>query len=133
MVFDYFRLIERKDIEGLLRLFADDAIVYEPFSKEKAGLKGKATIRDFLLVTIFADPGTYQIIEFSNGYLESTKLEGKETDEISAIVTFGSEGILKGKFHFKFIIEIEVLEDKNGLNMTMPSKRIKELRIEIMK
>lgn len=42
MVYDYFRLIYRKDPEGLMRLFAEDSIVYEPFSKEKGGLRGKA-------------------------------------------------------------------------------------------
>lgn len=133
MVYDYFKFIDRKDLGSLLRLFAEDAIVYEPFSNEEEGLKGKDVIQDFLLITILADAGTYRTIEFSNGYHDGGKTEGKETDEISAVVMFGSNSAMKGKFNFKFIIETEVLENRRGLSMTIPSKRIKELHIQIMR
>ena len=48
IVYEYFRLIKNKDINGVLDLFADDAIIYEPFSKVDEGLKGKGSIRPFL-------------------------------------------------------------------------------------
>jgi len=37
IVSDYFRLIAKKDMHGLLKLFTDDCIVYEPFSRRLAG------------------------------------------------------------------------------------------------
>lgn len=58
MVYDYFRLIDKSDLEGLLNLFADDAIVYEPFSQEADGLRGRNAIRDFIRITIMADSGS---------------------------------------------------------------------------
>ena len=33
IVSDYFRLIHEKDIHGLLTMFTDDCVIYEPFSK----------------------------------------------------------------------------------------------------
>lgn len=33
IVFEYFRRIRDKDVSGLLDLFTDDAVIYEPFSK----------------------------------------------------------------------------------------------------
>jgi ketosteroid isomerase-like protein len=133
MVYDYFRLIDKKDLEGLLRLFAEDAIVYEPFSKEESGLRGKAAIQDFLQITIMADAGTNRVIEFTNGHHDGGKTEKRETSEITALVMFQGNDVLKGKFHFKFVIVIEVLEDSRGLSMTLPSKKIKELLIQIIK
>jgi ketosteroid isomerase-like protein len=32
IIYEYFRLVKNKDINRLLDLFADDGIVYEPFS-----------------------------------------------------------------------------------------------------
>src|ERR1044071_2860926 len=55
IVFEYFKLIRNKDIEGLIELFAPDAIVYEPFSKITGGLKGKRSIESFLRVAIMAN------------------------------------------------------------------------------
>lgn len=43
MVNEYFRLISKKDVHGLLDLFVEDSVVYEPFSKED-GLHGKSTV-----------------------------------------------------------------------------------------
>ena len=130
MVYDYFKLIDKKDLEGLMRLFAEDTIVYEPFSKEEAGLRGKAAIRDFLRITIMASAGADRVIEFAG---DVGKTEQRETNEITALVTFNGDGALKGRFNFRFVIEIEVLEDNRGFSMTLPSKKIKELRIRIIK
>ena len=55
MVFEYFRLIKNKDIEQLMDLFADYAIIYEPFSKLTEGLKGKSAIESFLRVSLMAN------------------------------------------------------------------------------
>lgn len=133
MVYDYFRLTDKKDLEGFLRLFSEDAIVFELFSKEEGGLKGKAAIQDFLQITIMASAGAERVIEFIDEYYEGAKTEDIETNEITALVTFQGDGTIKGKFHFKFVIEIEVLEDNRGFSMTTPSKRIQELRIQIIR
>jgi ketosteroid isomerase-like protein len=37
IVHEYFRLIKTKDMYGLLDLFTDDAVIYEPFSKSEDG------------------------------------------------------------------------------------------------
>jgi hypothetical protein len=61
IVSDYFRLIKEKDMDGLLNLFADDCVIYEPFSKvsslynsdgepKKSFLKGKSEIESFLQI-----------------------------------------------------------------------------------
>src|SRR5919199_6413677 len=55
IVFEYFKLIKKKDIGNLMDLFAPDAIVYEPFSKITGGLKGKRAIESFLRVAIMAN------------------------------------------------------------------------------
>jgi ketosteroid isomerase-like protein len=63
IVFEYFRRITDKDIPGLLELFTDDAVVYEPFSKpddiqgKTAGLRGKHAIEPFLGVVVMANDG----------------------------------------------------------------------------
>lgn len=133
MVHDYFALISKKDIDGLLRLFAEDAVVYEPFSTLSGGLCGKDAIKDFLKITILAISETHPVINFINGLPESHTESNIEADEITALVTFQKNGTLKGKFHFRFVIISEVCEDTRGFSMTMPSKKIKELHMQIVK
>ena len=56
IVFEYFRRIKAKDVPGLLDLFTDDAVVYEPFSKtvddyiqgKTTGLRGNTQLSRFL-------------------------------------------------------------------------------------
>lgn len=135
MVYDYFRLIDEQDLDGVLSPFSDDAIVYEPFSRETNGLTGKAAIRDFLRITIMANAGSFPAIEFANrdhedGYATERDLE---TNEITALVTFQDDPKLKGKFQFTLVAVVELLEDWRGYSMALPSKRIKELRIQVFK
>jgi hypothetical protein len=40
LVFEYFRMIKEKDIDGLLGLFSYDAAIYEPFSKLSTAVAG---------------------------------------------------------------------------------------------
>ncbi len=137
MVYEYMKLIKNQDLSGLLRLFTWNAIVHEPFSKEQeSGLKGKDTIENFMRITLMANKGAEDSIEFVNDYNHddgSGKLESeKESNEITALVTFHDEGLLKVRFHFKFAIVIEMMEDRHGLTMSLPSKRIKELEISFI-
>jgi hypothetical protein len=74
IVSDYFRLIAEKDMHGLLNLFTDDCIVYEPFSRrlpshsnngiEKSCLKGKSEIESFFNIVMMASDGLQYEIEF---------------------------------------------------------------------
>jgi ketosteroid isomerase-like protein len=137
MVYEYLRLIKKQDLNGLLKLFAEDAIVHEPFSKEQErGLRGKDEIENFMRITIMASKGIEGSIEFIGDYNYndgSGKLESeKESSKITALVTFEDEGLLKVKFQFRFAILMELMEDQYGLAMTLPSKKIKELEISFV-
>lgn len=132
MVCDY-RLIDVKQLEGLLRLFAENAIVVGPFCKEEGGLPGKPAIQDFLQITIIANASAERVIEFIDEYHDGAKMEDKETNKITALVTVRGGATLQGKFRFKSVIEIEEFEDSRGSSIPIPSKRINELRIQIIK
>jgi hypothetical protein len=45
IVYEYFKLIKDKNINRLLNLFAEDAIIHEPFSNIDGGLKGKSAMQ----------------------------------------------------------------------------------------
>jgi|SRR5436853_1678111 len=110
MVHEYFRLISKKDVYGLLDLFAEDSVVYEPFSKEN-GLHGKSTIQHFLKVAVMANAGLKRTITFGQ----------KAVDAITALVTFERGDSVKGSFSFLFVIE-----EVSG------RKKIKELKIRFV-
>ena len=73
IVSDYFHLINEKDMQGLLNLFADDCVIYEPLGKgtllhndlrEKIFLKGKSEIESFFNIVMMASDGFQYQIEF---------------------------------------------------------------------
>ena len=66
IVFEYFRLIKNKDIERLINLFSPNAIIYEPFSKLRGGLKGKQAIESFLKIVIMANDSLKHHITIEN-------------------------------------------------------------------
>lgn len=66
VVFEYFRLIKNKDIERLINLFSPNAIIYEPFSKLRGGLKGKQAIESFLKIVIMANDSLKHHITIEN-------------------------------------------------------------------
>lgn len=107
MVTEYFNRISSKDVDGLLQLFADDAVVYEPFSKED-GLHGKSAIEYFLNVAVMANTGLTRSIKFVE----------KSEEAITALVRFERDGSIRGRFSFLFAIE-----EISG------QKKIKELKI----
>ena len=113
MVKKYFKLISEKDIRGLLQLFDQDAVVYEPFSNIKSGLHGKTTIENFLRVVVMTNAGFKRTIRFVD----------ESEDRITAIVTFERGDSITGKFAFSFIITT----NSEGVQV---GKRIGMLRIE---
>jgi ketosteroid isomerase-like protein len=94
LVNNYFQLITKKDVEGLLDMFAEDAIVYEPFSNADRGLLGKSAIEPFLNVVVMANAGLRRTIEFID----------RSKDNITALATFQRGGTIRGKFAFKFVM-----------------------------
>ena len=113
MVYQYFNLISQKDVKGLLDLFIDDAIVYEPFSNSSQGLQGKSSIENFMKVVVMANAGLRR---------ESIEFAEKTENSITAMVMFERGGRVKGKLMFNFVIDPVAGE-----------KKIKMLRIEFPK
>ncbi len=100
IIHEYFKSIKNNDINKLLGLFADDAIIYEPFSKtgDSEGLQGKAAIESFLNVAIMANSGLNHQIEI----IKSDSNVRNNKDQIIANVTFERGGKVKAKFIFEF-------------------------------
>jgi Nuclear transport factor 2 (NTF2) domain len=108
IVNEYFRLISKRDVKGLVNLFSEDCTIYEPFSKEN-GLHGKYTIEHFFKVAVMANAGISRTIRF----VENNK------DSITALICFKRQSVLTGRFQFYFVT-------------TESSKKIKTLRIEFI-
>jgi hypothetical protein len=92
IVSQYFKLIENKNLNGILDLFDTDAVVYEPFSKVE-GLKGIGSIEPFIKVAMMANSNLKRIIE-----IEKPSKPGK----VIALVTFEKGDKVKGRFTFEF-------------------------------
>jgi len=115
MVNEYFRRVTEKDVGGLLQLFDEDAVVFEPFSNIKGGLVGRTVIENFLKVVVMANAGFKRTIRFVD----------ESEDRITAIVTFERGDSVTGKFAFSFIIR----SNSDGVQV---SKKISALRIEFI-
>lgn len=113
LVLEYFERISKRDLDGLLDLFAEDATLYEPFSSE-TGLHGISEIESFIRVALMANAGLQREITFPMS---------KKEDEIVANITFKRGDTLKGKFTFK-TVDVPV---KAGT-----AKKIKTLKIEFL-
>jgi ketosteroid isomerase-like protein len=104
MVHEYFRLIKAKDMYRLLDLFADDAVIDEPFSKSedgKGGLQGKSAIEPFLKVAMMANAGLREEIEFE----KSTLRRDNGINKVTAYVTFERGEKVKARFTFELSSE----------------------------
>jgi ketosteroid isomerase-like protein len=120
IVYEYFRLIRKKDVNTLLSLFADDAIVYEPFSNIDGGLKGKDSIKPFLDVVMMANDGMRHEIE-------SVKAsDNKEKDEKVALVTFERGEKVQARYTF------ELTSKQKQYEYTDEGKKIRTLHIEFI-
>jgi ketosteroid isomerase-like protein len=116
IISEYFKLVANRDVDALLNLFADDAVVYEPFSKSDYGLRGKSAIEPFLKVVLMAND------KLKHTIVTGKRQENRESNQITALVTFEKGDKLEGKFTFKF--DREHGPDLEG--------RIKTLHIEFM-
>ena len=93
IIYQYFRCIDNKDVQGALELFDYDAVVKEPFSN-MAELKGKSAIEPFLKVALMANSNLKRNIRIEKN--------AKHPSEITALITFEKGDTMKGKFTFEF-------------------------------
>lgn len=111
---EYFGKIRSRDIDGLLDLFSDDAVVHEPFSRAKT-LLGKTEIRSFLKSVIMANEGLqYEI-----------KIERQKANPVNnfvAFVIFRKGHAINSRFTFSF-------DDADRANTNV---KIKSLLIEFL-
>lgn len=138
IVFEYFRLIKSKDITGLLDLFADDAVVYEPFSKsddiqgKTMGLRGKRAIEPFLGVAVMANEGLRGNVTIDKS---DKKTDGSETrsNQICAIVTFERGDRITARFTFELISPVNNNNnDDDNMKINQKERKIKSLRIQFI-
>ena len=91
---EYFKRIKSGDVQGLLALFSDDSIIYEPFSRSKR-LFGKSEIEPFLKSVIMANEGVrYE--------LKIVQQMNKPMNNVVAQVIFCKENEIKSRFTFGF-------------------------------
>jgi SnoaL-like domain len=131
IVYEYFRLIKNKDIDGILNLFNENAVIYEPFSNIEGGLQGKSAIRPFFDVVLMANDGLQYKIEFVKAQ-DGSNNENKEdsNNQVTALVTFERGGTVQGQFTFKLRSEEEEPYHYRGEDR---AKKIQTLHIEFIK
>ena len=112
VVQQYFMRIKSGDLQGLLELFSDDSIIYEPFSRSKR-LFGKSEIEPFLKSVIMANEG----VKYE---LKIVQQMHKQKNNVVAVVVFRKENEIRCRFTFGF-------EDSDDFKLIT---RIKSLIIE---
>lgn len=103
IVYRYFNLLRNKDLNNLLNLFADDAVIFEPFSKH-GQVKGKSSMESFLKVVMMATDTMHEDIVIEN------KQQSNSKSTLTALVTFKLGDKLNGRFTF------ETVPDRNNQN-----------------
>ena len=114
LVLDYFQRVRSSDIIGLMNLFSEDSVIYEPFSKSKC-LMGKSEIEPFLRTVVMANKGMQYELEIEKS--------GQSTGENMVIVyvRFNKVGSIASKFRFEF----QPQDESNSL-------KIKTIHIEFI-
>ena len=93
LVSEYFERIQAGDLKGLLNLFSNDSIIFEPFSNTKY-LRGKLEIEPFLETVILINKGMkYEI--------KMTRDQNNDDDRVVALVTFQRGGSVTARFSFQ--------------------------------
>ena len=94
VVKEYFNLIKSRDIEGVLELFSDDAVIHEPFSRARR-LFGKTEIKPFLKSVIMANEGLQYEINIE-------RQKNNHTNNFVALVIFRKGHEINSRFTFSF-------------------------------
>ena len=93
LVSEYFERIQAGDLRGLLNLFSDDSIIFEPFSKTKF-LSGRLEIEPFLETVILANKGMQYEIKMD-------REQNIDEDRVVALVTFHKGGSVTARYSFE--------------------------------
>jgi hypothetical protein len=112
LVHEYFRRVSMGDVEGLLKLFSEDAVIDEPFST--SSVIGKSQIETFLSTVVMANRDMHIELRIDKN------LDAK--NQIVVMVSFHKTGTLFGKFTF-------TLDDRRVSKL---EGRIKALKIEFL-
>jgi ketosteroid isomerase-like protein len=128
IVLKYFQLIDEKDMPGLLNLFSEDCMIYEPISrgppsnegKDKKPLKGRNEIESFFHVVMMASDGLKHDIDFACSSFEHKSEAGgaissNPSSVLPAVVTFYSNEA-GNKLKQKFVFHIVTEQNHNPLN-----------------
>jgi len=94
IVKEYFSRIKSRDIEGILELFSDDAVIHEPFSRARR-LFGKTEIKPFLKSVIMANEGLQYEINIE-------RQKNNHTNNFVALVIFRKGHEINSRFTFSF-------------------------------
>ena len=94
IVKEYFSRIKSRDIEGLLELFSDDAVIHEPFSRARR-LFGKTEIKPFLKSVIMANEGLQYEINIE-------RQKNNHTNNFVVLVIFRKGHEINSRFTFSF-------------------------------
>ena len=114
IVKNFFSLIEQSDIDGLVDLFDENCIVYEPFSKEN-GLQ-KNNLKPFFQVLVNTNNNITREVSFPE--------KRNKVNEIETLVTFNKDGMLRAKF----IFNIKHYSDDFGMDLV----KIETLHIDFI-
>ena len=95
LMLDYFRRVKSGDLLGLLNLFSDDSVIYEPFSKLKC-VTGKSAIESFIRTVVMANTGLQHEIR-----IEKRRQKANENSAV-VLVTFHKGDSITGRFTFEF-------------------------------
>ena len=115
-VLEYFHRVKSGNLQALLDLFYDDAVIYEPFSKLKC-LTGKSDIEAFLRTVLLANVGMQEEISFVRGQGQKASNDNR----VVAMVKFHRGDSITGRFTFEF----EAQDSSKG-------EKIKTLNIEFI-
>ena len=94
IVKEYFRRIKSRDVEGILELFSDDAVIHEPFSRARR-LFGKTEIKPFLKSVIMANEGLRYEINIE-------RQKNNYTNNLVVLVIFRKGHEINSRFTFSF-------------------------------
>ena len=94
IVKEYFSRIKSRDIEGILELFSDDAVIHEPFSRARR-LFGKTEIKPFLKSVIMANEGLQYEINIE-------RQKNNHMNNFVALVIFRKGHEINSRFTFSF-------------------------------
>ena len=118
VVQQYFMRIKSGDLQGLLELFSNDSIIYEPFSRSKR-LFGKSEIEPFLKSVIMANEGLQYELEIVR---QNNNQKKRQNNILVALVIFRKDNEIRSRFTFGF-------DNSDGTKLI---RKIKSLLIEFI-